>query len=143
MNELRRLSLKAGMLAFMALTTARAAAQPQYTLVRLDDSIVYGSDINDSGQVSGGIGTAHGWHAILYSNGSILDLGTLGGPGSYADSFAEALNNRGEVIGNSYIFSENHVFLYGDGMMRDLTLLTGSTFDWPIGINDKGDVVFR
>ncbi len=42
------------------------------------DSYAYG--INDSGQIVGGSYTSSGdYHAFLYANGAMADLGTLGG----------------------------------------------------------------
>jgi uncharacterized membrane protein len=40
-------------------------------------------------------------HAVLWQNGTIKDLGTLGGP----DSVAWQINERGEIAGQSYINS--------------------------------------
>src|SRR5262245_6015849 len=51
-------------------------------------------DVNVSGQVAGTSSTAAGWdHAFLWTNGAMIDLGTLGG----ARSLALALNDLGQV----------------------------------------------
>jgi probable HAF family extracellular repeat protein len=73
--------------------------------------------------------------AVLWRNGEIINLGTLGGNNSYA----AAINDRGQITGNAYNsipdpFSslisffgatQVHAFLSGDGGMRDLGTLGG------------------
>ena len=51
-----------------------------------------------------------------------VDLGTLGG----TDGFAEAVNERGQVVGGS----EGHAFLWEAGTMTDLGTL-GGTYSHP------------
>jgi probable HAF family extracellular repeat protein len=73
--------------------------------------------------------------AVLWSNGSIVDLGTFGGN----ESLANAVNNRGQVVGSAanaipdpfntgtlYGWgTQMHAFLWEDGVMRDLGTLGG------------------
>ena len=67
----------------------------------------------------------------------MTDLGTLGGTTSYAT----AINDRGQVVGNSpTIAGVTHAFLYGDGAMTDLGTLGGTT-SYATAINDRGQVV--
>jgi probable HAF family extracellular repeat protein len=91
--------------------------------------------INDAGQVIGTSTTAAGaYHAFLWQHGVMTDLGTL--PGQ-RDSGARALNNRGQVIGDS----GPRAFLWQDGRLTDLGLLPGGTQAQVTGINDRGQVV--
>src|SRR5262245_25686666 len=64
---------------------------------------------------------------------TIVDLGTLGGP----DSYAYDVNNHGQVVGESFLnLSQSHAFLY-DGTMHDLGTLGGSS-SYAYRINDSG-----
>ena len=80
-------------------------------------------------------------------DGSIVNLGTLGG----SFSFANAMNNRGEVIGlalntvpDQYSFiglgTETHGFIWRNGYMEDLGTLGGPD-SWGAAINERGQVV--
>jgi probable HAF family extracellular repeat protein len=100
-------------------------------------------DINDEGTIVGSAnagGTDLG-HAVLWSDGSVQDLGTLG-TGFFSEAWG--LNNLGQVVGWSYTnggggLTGVHGFLYtaSDGMI-DLTPHsdTGSAHD----INDAGQI---
>jgi len=91
--------------------------------------------VNSSGQVVGGAQIFPGGnvHAFLYSDGGMIDLGTLGG----SDSYAYALNASGQVVGTSTLpGGENHAFLYSNGQMIDL-----GTPGWAYGINVSGEIV--
>src|SRR5206468_3969954 len=76
-------------------------------------------------------------HAFLYRNGTMTDLGTLGGWGSAA----RGINDDGAIVGESLTASgDTHAFLYEDGTMTDLGTL-GGRFSNAYGINFKGEVV--
>ncbi len=93
--------------------------------------------VNDNGQVSGTSLTSSGHeHAFLYQNGTMIDLGTLGGP----DSNGNAINENGQVTGWADRPDGIHAFLYSDGVMKDLGTLGGYA-SVGYGISDDGKVV--
>lgn len=100
--------------------------------------------IPDPDQLWGGIDDLPAptlWHATLWQNGSIEDLGTLGGPAS----LAYYINERGQVAGLSYKNSTStdiHPFLWEDGQMTDIGTLGGGWADVR-GLNNRGQVVGR
>ena len=101
--------------------------------------------------------------AVLWKNGEIINLGTLGG----SSSGANAVNNRGQVVGGAlnaipdpfsvgfpnsaplffeatgFYFSstttQSHAFLWQDGAMRDLGTLGGpDSVAW--FVNERGQI---
>ena len=80
------------------------------------------SGINDAGQTTGPSETAAGGsvHAFLYTDGRMIDLGTLGG----ANSYGLGVNDQSNVTGYSDTAAGGqHAFLYRDGQMIDLAPL--------------------
>jgi probable HAF family extracellular repeat protein len=103
-------------------------------------------DINDRGQVVGSSNTATGSiSAFLYTDGAMRDVGTVA---AYAGSLGEAINNRGQVVGELLPVDSDdptHAFLYSRGKLRDLNDLlppdSGWELNFALGINDRGQIV--
>jgi probable HAF family extracellular repeat protein len=89
--------------------------------------------VNRRGDVVGvSYGGAGEQHAVLFQNGSVIDLG-LGQ--------ANAINNRGQVVGDLLFGDRRQAFLYSDGRHQDLGTLAGGESSYAIDINDRGEVV--
>jgi probable HAF family extracellular repeat protein len=120
-----------------------------------------GGGINERGWVGGYSGLLDGSrHAALWRNGSILDLGTLGGiAGLNSNVQWPGLNNEGTVVGISqtaaldtlgetwscaaFIAPTGHVclgFVWEHGAMAALPTLGGEN-GFAAGVNDRGEVV--
>jgi probable HAF family extracellular repeat protein len=113
--------------------------------------------INDRGQVAGAANTAvldpfslfsaffptnRETHAFLWEDGTLRDIGTLGGP----DAMGLLLNNRGDVAGISftdYTVRDNlgtpavHGFVWRDGKMHDVGTF-GGDFSYVNFLNSRG-----
>jgi probable HAF family extracellular repeat protein len=110
--------------------------------------------INDNGQVVGSSGACASFnpntglhmvenHALLWEKeGTVTDLGNLGGTGGIAGNHSCAINNQGQVVGHSELPNDTtfHGFLWTrETGMRDLGTLDYASL--ALGINDKGAVV--
>jgi len=91
----------------------------------------YASGINNSGQVAWTY-AGSGFRAVLYSNGTSRDLGSLGG-GATSINLAEGINNLGQVVGTS----NGSAFIYSNGTLTNLNVSGGEA----IAINNVGQIV--
>ena len=109
--------------------------------------------INDKGQVVGisgicqnAVGNQSATHALLWQNGTVTDLGNLGG---MAWNTPMAINNQGQVVGFSDLKGDQgganpnfHAFLWTkERGIKDLGTLPGDAISEALGINDQGQVV--
>ena len=106
-----------------------------------------GRDVNDYGQVvgAGSIDVPSGdYHAFLYDGTTMHDLHILGGF-TGKDSYANAINNRGQVVGVATFGPGEpyRAFLY-DGTMWDLNDLVVNPDGWRVygawDINENGQI---
>jgi len=115
----------------------------------------FAASVNSQGQVIGVSNNAipdpfsmSGWgtqtRAVLWQNGTIQDIGTLGGP----DAGVLAINERGQITGQSYTNSIPNAttgmptvdpFLWEDGRMIDIGNL-GGTIGITNASNNNGQV---
>jgi probable HAF family extracellular repeat protein len=79
-------------------------------------------------------------HAFSFDNGTVTDLGTLGG----SSSVANGINSNGQIVGWSNIPSDTnpptHATLWNSGVLTDLGTLGGEN-SFAMAINDAGVVV--
>jgi probable HAF family extracellular repeat protein len=121
------------------------------------DAVAAATAINDRGDVVGSSGNCAlpyyvlpGVHAVLWRNGSVFDLGNLGGK---MNNVAQAINNAGQIAGYSDLPGDTldppdivtHAALWQKGAKpTDLGTLPGGKGDVFIianDINSKGQVV--
>jgi probable HAF family extracellular repeat protein len=115
------------------------------------DTVGFALGINERGQVVGSSGSCAntvvtavglfvGAHAVLWDNGTVTSLGTLGGTMGKAC----AINDRGEVVGFSSLPGDSsvHSFLWTkEGGMKDLGGLGADYLGDAAGINNNTQVV--
>jgi len=106
-----------------------------------------GMVINNAGQVAGNTLIAGSSNpaspaqggGFFYSNGTITNIGTLGG----AWTSVWAMNDSGQVVGGSALSATGiaHAFLYSNGKMTDLGTLPGDQNSSAQWINAQGQIV--
>lgn len=100
----------------------------------------YGTGINNAGQVVGGYVTGNGQlHAFTWSNGTMVDLGTLAG-GTWSSAYA--VNASGEIVGTSAIGNGlfRAFFSNGAGMTSLGTFAGTKGSSYATAINDYGEI---
>ncbi len=96
-------------------------------------------DINNLGQIVGGVTTyPDGW-AFLWDNGTVTDLGSLGG----CVSVAFGINDLGQVVGDclNRTTRSRRAFIWEDGVMTDIAALARYSYSLAWRINNRGEVV--
>ena len=103
--------------------------------------------INDKGVITGSCDLPNGVaHAVIWRDGSIEDLGTLGDED--APSTALDINAQSQVVGTSEALQDRlRAFLWEKGKMVNLNLLIPPDSGWTLlvasRINDKGEILGR
>lgn len=89
------------------------------------------------GSTTEGSSRAGPFHATQFKDGEGIDLGTLGGP----TSFAAGVNNRGQAVGRADLASGvSRAVIFSDGVITDLGTLAGGTASFGRAINNRGEV---
>ena len=109
----------------------------------------YAQLVNDHHQVVGGSSLMDGsQHAVLWDRGLITDLGTMGGP----NSFANGINERGQIVGGAQASNVNDpilgfppycAVLWNEGMMMNLGPGPNGIGSAAFNINNRTQVVGR
>jgi probable HAF family extracellular repeat protein len=77
----------------------------------------------------------------LWQSGALQDLGALGWDRSYAND----INDDGQVVGALQTGQNYHAFIWANGQMQDLNSLIPTDSGWVLteaqGINDKSQIV--
>ena len=98
--------------------------------------------INERGEIIGitSKDLSQCYHAFLWRNGTLADLGTLAGVGGcYSTPFD--INDRGYVVGQAATNDAEHAFVWHDGVMTDLGTLPGGGDSRALAINERNQIV--
>lgn len=137
----RRLFSLLSAVVVLAMTPGMSVAQVRYHVTYLGNW--YPASINNKTQIVGSdYGDFSGFyqHAVLWSNGTLSDLGSLGGMN--AESIGTGINDSGQITGYSTLsgglYNPNNpeVFFISNGVMTDLGPSTHRAF----GINASGQL---
>lgn len=107
-----------------------------------EGAVAYATDINDFGQIVGNSApTGIPWlvrDAVLWQEGQVTDLGSLGG----YFAIASAINNDGVAVGTMTDTSGlTHAVLWKNLVRTTLDPLTGDSASYANDVNGRGDVV--
>lgn len=97
--------------------------------------------LNAAGDVVGQTYNAHGASGFLYHAGTMTEIGHLG---TGITSLAAAINDSGQIVGESDTAAElhapSHPYLYDHGTLVDLGTLAGREVNSAVVINNAGQV---
>ena len=130
----------ASLLVLVTISVAPPASRAQVAYSLVDLGTLGGPDcraraINNLGQVVGDSQYSPGsYHAFLYANGVMTDLGSP--PGS-ANSYAHDINNAGLVVGQVGDGTTARAFAFANGSMTTLGTL-GGQYSSAYAVNDLG-----
>ena len=96
--------------------------------------------INDAGAIVGSFSLPGGGgatHAFAWRDGVMQDMGTYPG---YEFSGAVGINDHGAIVGNSADGIHNKVFVYRNGLFRQIPVPSGGVNIYAGGINEHGDI---
>jgi probable HAF family extracellular repeat protein len=101
--------------------------------------------INSSGSITGGFYDPDYYgHAFVWipttANGTTGTMIPLAEPAGVINSFTQAINDAGLIVGTMNDRITDRAFVY-DTAMHDLGTLTGGTYSFAYGINSRGDIV--
>ena len=103
----------------------------------------YATAMNDGGTIVGSSSvpssTTPAWHAFVYANSHISDLGVLVPGGS---SMARAINTQGQIVGDSSNpGAYDRAFQMVNGTMTDMDPANPAYDSEALGINDSGQIL--
>ena len=100
----------------------------------------YAWDINGTGDIVGSLRMNNRYHAILWREGEVIDLGWMPG-GNF--SVASAVNDSGLIVGwwGNSVAGPMHAFVSQDGVMTDLGPSLGTQRSQASDVNEAGYVV--
>jgi probable HAF family extracellular repeat protein len=101
-----------------------------------------GQAVGNSGQCGAGSLGSVQEHGVLWQNGRVIDLGSLG---STINNNPEDINCRGDVVGFANLAGDVtfHAYLWRKGVVTDLGTLPGDVHSVGQAINCQGQVVGR
>jgi uncharacterized membrane protein len=144
---MKRLFCSSLLLAAVCALSSAAFAQSTYRMTLIDGDPTTPNrttavDLNDRGEVAGVISLDGGIRrSFLFRNGSSLDIGDLEGGTSPQFVTALAINNRGDIVGESLSTGASRPFIYSGGQIGELKGFASAIGVRPTDINNRRQVI--